>query len=75
MLRWQVDAALVMRERRLRWYGHVKRRQGDGILGEVMQMEIPGTRPRGRPKKTWIKNIEEDMSQLNLREEDVHDLE
>ena len=64
---------VVMRENRLRWYGHVKRRQGEGVLGEVMEMEIPGTRPRGRPKKTWMKNIEEDMSQLNLNEEDVYD--
>ena len=66
---------LVMRESRLRGYGHVKRRQGDGVLGEVMEMEIPETRPTGRLKKTLIKNIEKDMCELNLREEDVHDRE
>ena len=24
-------------------------------------MEVPGTRHRGRSKKTWMKNIDEDM--------------
>ena len=45
---------LVMRESRLRWYGSVRRRQGDGVLGEIMETEVPGTRHRGRPKKTSI---------------------
>ena len=40
----------VMRESRVRWYGHVRRWQG-GVLGEVMEMDVPGTRPRPRPKK------------------------
>ena len=39
----------------------MKRRQGDGVLGEVMAMKVPGTRPGGRPKKMWMKNIENDM--------------
>ena len=63
---------LLMRESRLRWCGHVKRRQGEGVLGEVMEMEVLGTRPRGRPKKTWIKNIE-DVSEWVLIQEDVND--
>ena len=52
---------LVMSERRLRWDGLWKRRQGDGVLRKVMEMEVPGIRSRGRRKKTWMKNIEGDM--------------
>ena len=52
---------IVMRENRLRWFGHVKRRRGGGVLGAAMEMEVTGTRPRGRPRKTWMKNIEEDL--------------
>ena len=29
----------VVREGRLRWFGHVKRREKEGLLGEVMELE------------------------------------
>ena len=63
----------VLRESRLRWFGHVKRRRGAGVLGEVMEMEVTGTRPRGRPKKVWMNNIEEDQNELNLTQDDAYD--
>ena len=50
----------------------MKRRQGEGVLGEVMQMEVPGTKPSGGPKETCMKNIEEDMCEWNSLE-DVYD--
>ena len=28
-------------------------------------MEVSGTRPRGRPRKTWMKNIDEELGELN----------
>ena len=34
-------------------------------------MEVEGARPRGRPKKTW-KRCVEDMRQINIREVNVH---
>ena len=63
----------VIREGRLRWFGHVKRREGEGLLGEVMELEVTGVRPRGRPKKQWKNNIEEDLREMNLREADAMD--
>ena len=38
-----------------------------------MEMEVPGTKPKGRPKETWMKNIAEDMCEWNPLEEDVYD--
>ena len=64
---------VTVRENRLRWFGHVKRREGRGVLGEVMNLQVPGTRPRGRPKKTWTKNIEEDLNEMGLVEDDAMD--
>ena len=61
-----------MWENRLRWFGHLKRRRGEGVLGEAMEMEVTGMRPRGRPRKTWMKNIEEDLRELNLVQEDAY---
>ena len=64
---------MVIREGRLRWFGHVKRREGEGLLGEVMELVAPGIRPRGRPKKQWKNNIEEDLREMHLREADAMD--
>ena len=63
----------VVREGRLRWFGHVKRREGEGLLGEVMQLEVHSVIPRRRPKKQWKNNIEEDLRTLNLRKTDAMD--
>lgn len=60
-------------EKRLRWFGHVKRRNGEGALGGVLQIEVAGVRPRGRPKKTWWSNVKEDLAKLGLTEEDAQD--
>ena len=43
----------VMRSDRLRWFGHVQRRGATNVNRRVMELAIPGTRRRGRPKKTW----------------------
>ncbi|KAL6530710.1 hypothetical protein OROGR_014570 [Orobanche gracilis] len=54
-------------ENRLRWFGHVRRRPVDA---PVRRLEIWGTinivKGRGRPKKTWIKLIENDMRFLGI---------
>ena len=63
----------VLRESRLRWFGHVKRRRGAGVSGEVMEMEVTGTRPRARLKEAWMKNIEENLKELNLTQDDAYD--
>ena len=39
-------------QRRLRWYGHVIRRDISYQIREVMEHEIPGKRKKGRPRKT-----------------------
>ncbi|KAL6586086.1 hypothetical protein OROMI_002730 [Orobanche minor] len=58
-----------MMENRLRWFGHVRRRPVDA---PVRRLESWGTsnivKGRGRPKKTWIKLIENDMRLLGIGE-------
>ena len=50
-----------LRKMRLRWFGHVKRRDENSILRRVMELVVEGRRPVGRPKKTWSKVVEEDI--------------
>jgi len=37
----------------LHWYEHVLRKDDDDWVKKCMEYEVEGTRPRGRPKRTW----------------------
>ena len=58
---------------RLRSFGHVKCRDESSILRRVMELEVEGRRPVGRPKKTRSKVVEDDMRKLNITEEMAED--
>ena len=43
-----------LRNARLLWYGHVKRRE-EGYVGKtMMEMAVPGRRKRGRLRRRWM---------------------
>jgi len=62
----------VLKRNRLRWYGHVRRRDNDHVLSKAAKMEVEGVRPRGRLKKTWKQCVEQDMRERNNGEENTH---
>ena len=43
-----------MRENRMRWYGHVQRREESHINRRVPQINAEGKRNRGQPELSWI---------------------
>ena len=45
------DLAILVREHRLRWFGHVMRSNGE--INRVRSRPVPGRKGPGRPKKTW----------------------
>ena len=58
------------REARLRWYGHV-RRKDDGYIGRrMLRVELPGKRKRGRPNRRFMDVVKEDMAEVEVTEED-----
>ena len=59
----------VMRCGRLRWFGHVQRRDADNVTRTVMNLAIPGTRRRGRPKKTWNQHLKDDMTAVGVTQD------
>ena len=59
-----------LKESRLRWYGHVERREDDYVRKRVLRMEVPGRRKRGRPRRRWMDNIKADMLERGLQRED-----
>jgi hypothetical protein len=45
----------VIEEKRLRYFGHVKRMPGNRLPLKVLEWEPEGTQRRGRPKDRWSK--------------------
>ena len=62
-----------VQESRLKWYGHVLRREDEYVGKRVMAMEVPGKRRRGRPKRRWMDTIGNDLSEKELSREDTQD--
>ena len=60
-----------VQESRLKWYGHVLRREDEYVGKRVMGMEVPGKRRRGRPKRRWLDSTRNDLSERELPREDT----
>ena len=62
-----------MREKRLKWYGHVRSREEEHVLRRMLDTPVPGKRRRGRPNTRWKDSCKRDMENVGLKEEDVLD--
>ena len=51
----------------VRWYGHVLRRENDHISRRALDLEVECQRKKGRPKRTWKKQVEEKSVKVSLR--------
>ena len=61
-----VDLSLILRERRLRWLGHVER--SNGAIRLAFDMEVSSRlRKQGRPKTTWKGLTARDRAEWNIR--------
>jgi len=65
-IRWQLTS-------RMRWFGHVFRRDENDVLREALQFEADGWRGRERPRNTWKKQVEKEMQKAGLKREVAHD--
>jgi len=67
------DIISVLQQSRLRWYGHVLRKEDSDCVKKCMEYEVEGARPRGRPKKTWTEVVQKDCQACKLNREDAVD--
>ena len=47
-------------------HGHVLGREEEYVCKRLMVMEVQGKRRRGRPKRRWLDNIRNDLSEREL---------
>ncbi|KAK6763105.1 hypothetical protein RB195_023714 [Necator americanus] len=62
-------------EARLRWFGHVLRREEDSVAKTALKPDVSGVRPRGRPKIRWLdrRRVKLDMIDARLCTADAMD--
>ena len=65
----------VMRRGRLSWFGHVERKEVDDWVSACRNLEVAGSRGRGRPRMTWKARLDGDMKDMGLRSEMAMDRE
>jgi hypothetical protein len=58
----------VIEEKRLRWFGQVKRMPGNRLPRKILEWEPERTRRRGRPKERWIDGVRRSMTNHGLLE-------
>ena len=64
---------MKMRDGRLRWYGHVMKKDQEYVGRKMMEMEVPEKMKRRRPKRRFLDVVKEDMGEVGAKETDVED--
>ena len=52
---------------RVRWYGHVLRRDDGHVLRKALEFEVKGKRKRRRPNKMWKTQVEKESKSVGWR--------
>ena len=65
------DLDLILKERRLRWYGHVE--HSNGAVKTAFDIQVDGKRWTGRPKVTWKQLTDRDCREWKLSGISSHD--
>ena len=58
---------------RLRWFGHVERKEENNWVKKCTRMNVIGVVDRGAPRKTWRSCVKRDMKAMGIKEEMAKD--
>ena len=56
---------------RLRWFGHVEHKPEEDWVKRNLTFEVEGKRFPGRPRKTWMEVIKNDLRSLHINRVDA----
>ena len=60
--------ASLIRRRRLRWFGKLLNMEESRICKQLLKWKPEGRRPRGRPPKSWISQVQKDLQKSDIVE-------
>jgi len=63
----------VVRRGRLRWFGHLERKDSTDWTSACRNISVIGSKGRGRGKKTWDECVRQDLTILGLKKEWAQD--
>jgi len=63
----------ALRQCRMRWLGHIYRREDTNVIKTCERVEVNGKRPVGRPPLTWRALVRDDLKVLGITEADAAD--
>ena len=66
-LDWMAKASSIW------WYDHVLRKKDQNVIVKPLKFEVSGSRGRGRLKRMWKKQAENEMKKNELGKEDACD--
>ena len=62
-----------MKRGRLRWHGHVKRKDDANYVKASTRLVVAGKAPVDRPRKPWRNTLSADMRLLKVDSRNIHD--
>jgi hypothetical protein len=75
-MRLGIESVLdLVRRSRLRWFGHVERKNNNDWVSRCRNVSVEGSKGKGRGRKTWNECVTKDMKDLGLCQGDAQDRE
>ena len=64
-----LHASKKITEKRLKWYGHLRRMKEEHTVRRMLDVDTPGKRRSGRPNQRWKDACKRDMAEVVLKED------
>ena len=57
----------LVRRSRLRWFGHIERKDDQQRVNKCMDFKVDGSAGKGKPRKSWLECVNDDMRKFGLK--------
>ena len=66
LLHYHIDLPTSIMTKKLKYFGHVKRMSNERYPKILLEGNIKGNRPRGRPEKRWLEDIKQWCDDMDI---------